>query len=685
MSDEKDKIVAEAHKRFTRISDEQQHMRDVAEKCNKFDAGEQWEECDIKSRDGEGGQGRPRVTINKVSSPVNITANKNAMERARIKVSPFEGTDVDTARVVNGLIRHIQYSEKGNADVAYMQSFRDVCSKSFGALRINTVYLNDESFDQDIVIEKIEDAESVYVDPRGKFAFVTNWMPKEDFEAEYPDAEPVSWDEANNENPFVNGADDICVAEYWVKKETPTKIYKIRLLPDGSLTPESNGLLAEIDAEFNEPKPVDEVLTVTEEQLAEIGVPYEELANRKTKKVEVKQYIIAGNQVLEKNDWAGKYIPIIVIYGQRFKVDGKVFYKSLIYDAIDPQKIYNFYRSQEAEMLMMQPKTPWIGAAGQFVGHEDEWANVHKEPLGYLEYEVVEVNGQPVPPPQRPQPPQVQSGFVQAVSQASDEIKATTGLFDASLGAQGNEKSGKAILARQQQGEMGTYHFTAAFNEALRITGIIIVDLIPKIYDTERTIRVLGEDMREEVVKINGSFIDKSGKQVLYDMTTGCYDVVVETGPALNTRRLDAAENLLQLVQYVPSAGMVTAPFAVKNMDVEYSDEIALHLQAMISPEISDRVEMLKNGGKDNPLRMQNQQLQQQMQQMMQQMQGMQKTLAGMGNENQQLKAQVQNNRLQETQIQSRAKVQTQQIKTQGDIQTEIIRSKAQPQPMPFR
>ena len=673
MSDEKEDIVAEAHKRFSRISEEQSYMREIAEKCDRFVAGEQWEDCDIKSR-GDGD--RPRITINKLDSPVNITANKNAMERARIKVSPFEDTDRSKAKVVNGIIRHIQYSEKSNADTAYAQAFRDVCARGYGAFRINTEYVNDESFDQEIVIEGIKDPESVYVDDRGKFAFVTDWMDKDDFEAEYPDAEPVSFDDTDNKtNPFIHG-DKVCVAEYWVKEETPTKLYKVQLIQEEVTAPEG-GVLAEIDQLFNDTKPVNDVLTVTEEQLKELG-PHEVLAERKTKQVSVKQYIIAGRQILEENEWAGKYIPIVAIYGKRFKVDGKVFYKSLIYDAIDPQKMYNFYRSQEAEMLMLQPKTPWVGAKGQFEGNSDEWANAHIEPRGYLEYEPVEINGQIVPPPQRPQPPQVQAGFVQSVQQSADEIKATTGLYDASLGAQGNEKSGKAILARQQQGELGTYHFTAAFNEALRITGIIIVDLIPHIYDTERAVRVLGEDMREEVITINGEFINDDGEAVLYDMTTGTYDVVVETGPALNTRRLDAAENLLQLVQYVPTAGQVAAHLIVKNMDVEYADEISALLKAQIPPEILDRAQMLEKGQNVNPLQMQNQQLQQQLQQMQQMVQGMQKQLAGMGNENQQLKKAVENNRIRETQIQAQAKVQTQQVKSRGDIQQEIIRSQTQ-------
>lgn len=674
MSKAKNKIVEQAKKRYERISYEQLRMREKGELCNKMIAGEQWESDDIRSREDTN---RPMITINKLESPVNIVANKNSMERSRIKVAPFEDADKDTAKVINGLIRHIQYSEKSNADLAYSQAFSDATGRGYGYLRVNTDYCNDDTFDQEIIIEKIEDPDSVYLDPDGNFCFVTDWIKKEEFEERYPEADPVSWDDTDTKDVFFKD-DDVCVAEYWVKEESPETIYKIKL---DQINPIGQDVsLNNLDQILQPQQPQQEVLVVTKEELDQFNEDfYKILAERKTKNVKIKQYIIGGDQILEENDWAGKYIPIIGVYGKKYKIDGHYFYKSLIYDAIDPQKMYNYYRSQEAEMLMQQPKAPWIGAEGQFEGHEEEWARANVDQVPYLEYKPQSVSGQLAPPPQRQLPPQVQAGFVQSVQQSSDEIKATTGLFDASLGAQGNEKSGKAILARQQQGEMGTYHFTMSFNEALRKTGLILVDLIPRIYDTARTIRILGEDMAEEVVKINQSFVNKDGQEVLYDLTTGTYDVKIETGPALNTRRMDAAENLIQLTQYVPSAGPVTADLIVKNLDVEYSDELAMRLKASIPPELFTRIKQLEaeEKGGMSPEQMQLQQLQQQLQQAGQQIQQAQQIMTGMKNENEQLKKAAQNNKIQETQIKARADVESTRIKTQGEIEQEQIRARA--------
>lgn len=674
-----DKIVEQAHKRFSYVKEYQAEARRVSERCRNYVAGKQWDNDDASRRKETN---RPMITVNKLASPVNITANKNAMERARIKVSPFEDTDVEKSQVVNGLIRHIQYSEKSNADIAFAQAFSDVAGAGKGAFRISTEYLNDMSFEQEITIDPIEDPDSVYEDKKGRYTFVTDWMPKDEFESRYPDVNTTSWSEADADNVFLNG-DEVCVAEYWVKEETPVTIYKIQF--NDIQVPGTSGT-GNIDQLLSPQQPVKDILVVTEEQKKELAEgSYTELASRESKTAKVKQYIIGGNQVIEENEWAGKYIPIVVIYGKRHKVDGKVFYKSLIYDAIDPQKMYNFYRSQEAEMLMQQPKAPWIGAEGQFDGHEDEWDRANIDPVSRLEYQPVSLNGQLAPPPQRTMPPQVQAGFVQAVNQASDEIKATTGLFDASLGAQGNERSGKAILARQQQGEMGTYHFTLAFNEALRYTGVIIVDLIPHIYDTERAVRILGEDMREKVVKINSYTTNDSGEQVLYDLTVGSYDVVVETGPALNTRRMDAAENLLQLVQYVPSVGPISADLIVKNMDVEYSDELSNRLWAGIPPQVIERAKQRSSGDKGpSPEQMMIQQLQQTVQQMGQQLQKAQQIMQGMNTENQQLKRTAQNNRIQETEIQAQARIEQEKIKAQGGVQKEIIKARAG-QPMLMR
>lgn len=675
--DNNDKIVARAKKRFDKLSESQTKAREVGEECMEFVGGEQWSEKDIKSRELSN---RPMITINKLAPFVNIVNNKQAMERARIKVSAFEDSDVDTARVINGLLRHIQASEKSEANAAYSTAFFDLVVSGFGYWRVDTVWCDEKSFDQDIIVSAIDDNFSVYLDPDNNFAFITDTMSKEEFEEKYPDATIADWGAGDKiKNVDKN---DVTVIEYWEKIEKDIKICKIRVEEEIVLPmDQAQSLEQAIQATMQPPQIQLSIITVTEDELVNYE-NYEILKERKSKAISVKQYIIAGNEILEENDWAGKYIPIIGVYGQKYVIDGQEFYKGLVYDALDLQKIYNYYRSQEAEMLGKATKAPFIGMEGQFTGHEEEWSRANIDEVPYLEYNNITINGQLAPAPQATMPPQASSGYANAIAQSSDEIKSTIGMFDASLGAQGPEISGKAIIARKEQGDVSTYHFSTAFNKGLRQTGIIIVDLIPKIYDTERTIRILGEDMTDEVVKINQKYINKKGEAVLYDLTCGQYDVQIDTGAPTTTRRMEAANDLLEFAKTIPNSGAVIGDLIAKNMDFDGSEEVASRLNAAIDPALLARAKALQSEGQGGPNADQVQ-----IQKMGQQLQGMQKQLMQMGQlskENMSLKNKLATNngqvKIQQEQIKQRASIQAEQIKAQSNIAQAQIRSQSKQQ-----
>ena len=243
--------------------------------------------------------------------------------------------------------------------------------------------------------------------------------------------------------------------------------------------------------------------TPEDKQLKELyGKPKK---SRKSDRVQVKYCKINGYEILEERDWAGKYIPVVRIVGNEFEVDGRLYVSGLVRNAKDAQRMYNYWVSQEAEMLALAPKAPFIGYGGQFEGYENQWKTANTTNWPYLEVnpDVTDGAGSVLPLPQRAQPPMASSGLLQAKAGASEDIKASTGQYDASLGMKSNERSGKAILARQREGDVGTYHYGDNLARGVRHIVRQLVDLIPKIYDTQRVARIIGVDGETKMVKLN--------------------------------------------------------------------------------------------------------------------------------------------------------------------------------------
>lgn len=694
--EDKTKPIDRAKKNLEIMVDMMEYTHEIGRRCMNFVAGDQYSPEEKKAKENAF---KPEITINRLAAPVNIVVNKNAIEASQVKVVPFEDSDIGNAKVKNGLIKHIQFSDKSNAIDAYQWAFFCLATAGFGYWRVDAEYISTKSFDQDLVIGKIEDPFSVYLDPDGEYAIILRYMRKDAFEEKYGEGKGSAEFGESEIRPERDG--DILIVEYWEKKCIKTKLYKVEI-------PETiTEIYAQVESENDE---VDEainqqlqpqtqvtpshILMLLKEELDEVdektGLPkypeYTKLDERDTERYEIKQYLFSGDDELEVDDWPGEHIPIVGIYSRKFKMeDGKYFYKPLVYDSIDPQRLYNYYRSQDFELMKQIPKATWQGVEGQFEGHGDEYDNAHRRNTSRLEYKGIQINGQFAPPPQRIPPPQVSQGYYQNIQVAAEEIKNTTGIHDPSLGAQGNEVAARAIIARQKQGDLGTHHFTVAINSGFIKTGIIILDQIPFRYDGARTVRIVGEDLADEVVKINQQFIDKDNKQQYYDMTGGSYDLKIEAGSNSTTRRQENQENILELARYSPAITEFAPDILLGNFDFDAADDLALRAKAGTAikyPQLFAMVEQLKGeGGQSSVILMQLQQAQQQVQQMGQklQQQGMQM---------QQLQKQVQNNKMMETKMKVDGGIRETQIETQGDIQQEIIKGKfnqMRPQNIPNR
>jgi hypothetical protein len=339
-----------------------------------------------------------------------------------------------------------------------------------------------------------------------------------------------------------------------------------------------------------------------------------------------------GYEVLQEQEWAGKWIPVIRVVGNEFEVDGRIFVSGLVRNAKDAQRMYNYWVSQEAEMLALAPKAPFIGYGGQFEGYENQWKTANTTNWPYLEVnpDVTDGMGATLPLPQRAPPPLAQTGLIQAKMGASDDIKSTTGQYDSSLGATSNERSGKAILARERQGDVGTYHYGDNLNKAIRYATRQLIDLIPKIYDTERIARIVGVDGEVSMVKINPDqpepvkkIVDQTGIVIekIYNPSVGIYDVVATTGPSYMTKRQEALEAMAQILQGNPQLWSVAGDLFVKNMDWPGAQEMAKRLAKTIDPKLMSETD------EDPAL----QAAQQQMQAMGQEMEQMHQMLQNVG------------------------------------------------------
>jgi hypothetical protein len=359
--------------------------------------------------------------------------------------------------------------------------------------------------------------------------------------------------------------------------------------------------------------------------------------SRESDRVKIKYCKINGYEILEERDWAGKYIPVVRIVGNEFEVDGRLYVSGLVRNAKDAQRMYNYWVSQEAEMLALAPKAPFIGYGGQFEGYENQWKTANTTNWPYLEVnpDVTDGQGAVLPLPARAQPPMASSGLLQAKAGASEDIKASTGQYNASLGMSSNERSGKAILARQREGDVGTYHYGDNLARGVRHIVRQLVDLIPKVYDTQRVARIIGVDGETNMVKLNPDqpeavrkITDQNNPDIvidkIYNPSVGKYDVVVATGPGYATKRQEALEAMAQLLQGNPQLWQVAGDLFVKNMDWPGAQEMAKRFAKTIDPKL------MEDGDKSPELQMAEQQMQamgQEMEQMHQMIQNVGKSI----------------------------------------------------------
>lgn len=502
---------------------------------------------------------RPCYEFNRIRQMIRRVTGQQLQNRPQIKVRPTEDGDVEGAEIRQGLIRNIEVTS--HAKIAYDNAFTWACAGGLGAWEIAMEYEDEDGFNKCLKIKPIDDPFSVVFDPAARdffrrdarYAFKSTLIPRSTFKKLYPKKEMVDFDA-----PGLSGRerqwwyeDTVRVAKYWYKEVEKRVIYR---LSDGTI----------VDAiEF------DPIAKEAERE----GLMIDEV--REVDREIIKCCLISGRERLtEPVEWPGKYIPIVLNWGEFFTVDGEQYFCGMTRYGRDAQMIHNFELSTLIEVIAKLPNSPLTATPKMVEGLQQYY-----ERLGYDDPPVLLYNVDPVAPnarPTREPPAQFPAAFANMSALAIDEIKATTGVYDASLGAQGNETSGRAILARQQEADISNYVYIDNHIKALTYTGEILVDLIPKVYDATRAIRILGEDGAAKYIRVNRPILDEETGQtvIINDLTSGKYDVTVTVGKSFETQRMEIAEAAEALAASPGPDGLLARYLLIKNLDVPGLDEL---------------------------------------------------------------------------------------------------------------
>lgn len=696
--EDRDAFLRVAHARWKASHDAEAGLRKRMLDDKKFYAGEHWDEGEAEERKA---LKLPALTIDRLGAPKRQITNALAQGRPSIQVNPVEDSDVEKAQALQGVIRNIERASQ--ADVVYATAADDAVIMGRGFWRVSPEYCDETNVDpndpaslfrQDLKLKRIRNAFSVYPDPAcqeldyrdANYYLITDDIPLWRYPLEYPDSELAA-----SLNDFQGVGDPVKdwvtnrtvrVAEYYYVESTTYEQWLIRVplapvaRPDGSPDPTS-------------PKFEDRIIPGGTE-LAE-GI--QKLATRTLTRRQVKWALINAIEVLDGNkaktagrDMPGRWIPIVPMLGEEIDIEGKVDLRGMVRTAKDPSRVFDYGASMVVEQLQTATRAPWIVAEGQ-VDEHPEWKDANRKRYPYLEYKPTSHNGQLVGPPIRNSVAPDLSASIGVVQLADDHIKGSTGFFDPSLGKAGGDESGKAILARQRQGELGSSHFAVGQIRAIRFTGELLVDLIPAYYDAPRVERILGPDNVEETVMLHAGqppaatpealeiLRKRKGYLGIYDVSTGRYDITCSVAPSTETQRQENVETMLAGIQADPSLLYVIGDILYESMDTPVAKKLAARIKKVLRPEVREQEE----GGEPDVAAVM-QQLQASQQELQQMAQAFQQAQEMLRTDAQKLAAQSQQKQIE---AESRVAIERMQIESAERIaalhaQTELAKVQAQ-------
>lgn len=571
------KPVDEAVVFMRQVNDAESENRQLALTDLQFSYGNQWPQQVINMR----GNNRVILTINETNAYIKKVENAQRQQRPRGKASPVDNyADKKVAKIITGLGRHIEV--QSDADNAYDIAFGFAVRMGWGYWRLRTDYIADDSFDQDIYIDPVDNPFTVYFDnnsclPDGSDAekcVITDLVPKTRFRHEYPDAKESSIAErgTGDSDPDWVTDQDIRLAEYYFVER---KRAKLVMLTDGTVL-------------WNDQMPMLKAL------LARAGIGIR--GDRDSWKRVVKWRKQTAFDILEEKDLPGRWIPVVPMYWTNVVINSKRMKCGLVRDAIDPARMVNYWSTAMTESLALSTKAKWLIAEGQDEDLEKEFSNANTSNSSSLHYKPTTVDGILVPPPSRIQPEPPPSGIIEGAFMMNQALSRVMGVFDPAVRGGAQHKSDKTLNAEQNQSDTSNFNGFDNLLRSIKHSWRIQLSWMPTVYDTERVARIIGEDGRDEVVTLNERQpeidentgqpkVDEQGNavhKVLNDIRVGNYDVVMDTGPGYDTKRQEAVAVMLELLgtplgEQIAKLG---GDLVIRDMDFAGSDTLADRMQA---------------------------------------------------------------------------------------------------------
>lgn len=581
-----DRIIAEAKKRFRKCEDWEADARQNFVQDLKFvnadaDNGYQWPDKILTDRQTNS---RPSLTINKTRQHCLMIINDAKKNKPSVNIRPVgNGATFEAAQTFEGVCRHIEYISNAEAAYDHATTFQVQCG--IGYWRVITDYASEDDFDQEIFIRPVKDPRSVFLDPDikeadgsdARYGFVFDDMPKDLYDLEFPKDK-----DGGTHAPLGSTADG------WVTKDyvRVAEYYRVREKKDLLLavTDPDSGQVSMIRRSKIPPELRPEIMADPATRKREVTDPV------------VEWFKIGGDKILDRTIFPCRYIPLVRVIGEETVIDGVMDRKGHTRALIDPQRMYNYMSSAAVEFGALQSKTPWVAPVRAIEGYVTYWETANTVNHSILPYNDRDDTGKEIAAPRRQEPPVSAPAFLDGMKVAANEMMMVSGQYEANMGQKSNEVSGKAINERQRQGDTATYHYIDNLAMAIRFTGKILVDLIPKVYDTKRVIRIMAEDGTPSEVMLDPNakqaYVEQQAKQneevkAIFNPNVGRYDVEADVGPGYATRRQEAWNAFVQIVSQNKELMPLIGDIMFQNADFPGADEISARLRRMIPPQAS--------------------------------------------------------------------------------------------------
>jgi hypothetical protein len=585
-------VVTTAKERFEKAQEAYASNRLLAIEDTKFvlgdsDNGYQWPDAIYRMRSTV--EKRPCLTVNVTAQHCNQIINNIRQNRPQCKVLPADSkADKKTAEILAGLIRNIQVAS--HADVAHDTAAEHAIYGGEGYWVISTDWESPTSFDQVITINPVENPQLVYIDPfcgmnklKAQWGFVFEDIGKEEAKRLYGKSgvNPSTW--ANDTARGWYSENTVRVASYYYCEQVEDTLY---LMGDGTTM---------LESELRE-QGGDEAVKMAGAMAEAIEAQTGGKAKRPTTRPQWKFCKLVGghDNPVDTKVWPGTFLPIVQVVGKEVNVNGQIIRKGVVRDLKDPARMVNYSYSAAVETIALQNKIPYIAAAEAIEGYEAQWEAANQSTAAYLPYNAVDADGNAIPKPERQQPAVMPVAQVNMLHLSVEQMRAASGQQNANFGIKSEAASGVGIQRLKVQGETATFHFPDNLARALHDEAVILIDLIPKVYDTQRVVRILGIDGKESHAVLNPEMQDayrpanEEDVQEIFNPSVGRYDVVIDTGPSYQTQRQEAAAALTEIASTNPQLMEVAGDIIMKAYDFPFSDQLAERLKKTLPPQLQD-------------------------------------------------------------------------------------------------